>query len=46
MYRLLRNIGLFDPFSIEYLIDNSNKKIATIIVEFTKFAFKILNISL
>jgi len=40
----LRTQNLFDPFSIEYLIGNINKKIAVIMLRFAKVANEKLNI--
>jgi len=40
----LRTQNLFDPFSIEYLIGNINKKIAAIMLRFAKVANEKLNI--
>jgi len=36
MYRVLRELNMLNPFSIEYLMGNLNKKIAAIIVIFIK----------
>jgi len=36
MHKVLRELNMFDPFSIEYLMGNLNKKIAAIIVRFIK----------
>jgi len=43
---LLRALKLFDPFSIEYLIGNLNKKIAVIMIRFARTANSKLDISL
>jgi len=43
---LLRNLNLLDPFSIEYLFGNFNKKIAAILLKFAKVANSKLNISI
>jgi len=36
MYKILRELKLFDPFSLEYLIGNLNRKIANVIINFSK----------
>jgi len=46
MYESLRNLKLFDPVSIQHLIDNLNKKIAVIILKFAKIVYNILDVSL
>jgi len=43
---LLRGLKLFNPFSIEYLLGNINKKISAILVKFAMVANEKLNISL
>jgi len=40
----LRTLNLYDPFSIEYLIGNINKKIAAVMLRFAREANKKLNI--
>jgi len=46
MYKILRELKLVDPFSVEYLIGNLNRKIATVMINFIKAVYKILKISL
>jgi len=41
---VLRSLNLFDPFSIEYLIGNINKKVAAILLRFVKVANQKLSI--
>jgi len=36
MYGIFRSLKLLDPFSIEYLLGNINKKIAAIILKYIK----------
>jgi len=43
---LLRKLQLFDPFSIEYVLGNLNKKFTAILVKFAIVANEKLNISL
>jgi len=38
MYDILRGLKLLDPFSIEYLLGNLNKKIAAIMLKYIKMA--------
>jgi len=46
MYKILRELKLFDLFSLEYLKGNLNKKIAIVIINFSKKVNKILKINL
>jgi len=46
MYKSLRELKLQDPFSIEYLLDNLNRKIAAIICKYIKKANNKLEIFL
>jgi len=43
---LLRTLNLFDSFSVEYLLGNINKKIATILTKFANIANSKLNITI
>jgi len=46
MYILLRKLGLINPFSLEYLLGKLNKKIACIIIKFSKMVQDRLKITL
>jgi len=46
LLKLLRNLKLFDPFCIEYVMSNLNKKIAAILTKFIKIINSKLNLSI
>jgi len=46
LLKLLRNLKLCDPFCIEYIMGNLNKKIAAILTKFIKIINLKLNISI
>jgi len=46
LLKLLRNLKLFDPFCIKYVMGNLNKKIAAILIKFIKIINSKLNLSI